>query len=902
MPSFFRPALRALGLVAALSTLGVAPAAAALPAGSNAFADLAGARSIGDINGDGFDDIGNAAGRVAFGSANLATSPVTTFSVPAASQRDIAKLGDIDGDGYDDFSVGELANSSSAAGAYVIYGAPGTTGIPVTQGGRVGLIRAGASANGPQIRGIGDFNGDGVDDIAVWRQRGNNADPNLRAGWTIILGGARITSLDAQVASGRTLMLDGNTACKIVWVLAIIPVYTCGENSGDLRPAGDVNGDGKDDVITQTVVNPSTRGILFGRATGFGATAKITQAPAPAALFDGNPQEALPRAAGDVDGDGKDDLALGCVGFSGNVTIHRGRTVAAGSQFSLAAPAWTFDTSENCARPVAAGDLDGDGGDDLILQQMNDTVVSPGIGTMETGVITGLRTKPQGDGVTPLASLPQLPGIAQTWAQDPYGFGESIRSGAGDMNGDGLADVIVDDEQGRAVIATAGADRLAPEVAFRYSTITPGERVYAVGVLHSGFTPGAANAAQLSVVLDSPATVRFTVKRAGTTVGSFDRALPALKSETAWDGRVGGAVLANGDYTLEVTPRDAAGNAGATRSTAFTVGGGGPTGPVPATVDLKLNLLGPNGELVGGELYWVGSCPDALSGPAHLGNTSTSLPAGERFGGDRCELGIAGDWNATGVEGCDWTYTYVINGVARPSQAEFHRVVFELKDGANTVTATVQCAGGRVIAAERPGKFDSPRWLKYGAAKMQSATTALLTPAAANQTGALVWPDAFDPNDTALNFNVTMSGGNNTAEGIALAFIPATTTLPSTGGPLGVGGGTLGIGGLPFTAVTLDSFRQPSDPAAAFVGIATGSSGNSLTYVQTADPGIRLRTAGIAVSVRYKNGELSIWTKGVKRLARTVTLPSRAYLAISAATNATAWQQHAVANFTATGI
>ncbi len=903
MPSMIRPALRALGLAAALTTLGAAPAAAALPAGSNAFADLAGARSIGDINGDGYADIGDITGRVAFGSANLATSAVTTFTVPAASQRRVEKLGDFDGDGFDDFSVGELANSNSAAGAYVVYGAPGTTGIPVTQGGRVGLIRAGASANGPQIRGLGDFNGDGIDDIAVFRQRGNTPDPSLRAGWTIILGGPRITSLDAQVSSSRTLMLDGNTTCKVVWVLAVIPFYTCGENSGDLAPAGDVNGDGKDDLIIQTVVNPSLRAILFGRATGFGATAKITQAPAPVALFDGNPQEALPRAAGDVDGDGKDDLSLGCVGFTGNVTIHRGRTVPAGATFSLASPAWTFDTSANCTRPVPVGDIDGDGGDDLILQETNDTVVSTGIGTMETGAITGLRTKPQGGAVTPLESLPPITGIAQTWAQDPYGFSESIRSGAGDMNGDGSDDIIVDDEQGRAVLATLGPDKLAPEVAFRYTQITPGERRYAVSVESNGFTPGAASAATITVVLDSPATVRFTVKRGSATIGSFDRALPALKSVTPWDGKVNGTALANGDYTLEATPRDAAGNTGATRSTAFTVGGGGPVGPVPATVNLTANLLGPSGEPISGELGWVGFCPDALSGPAQYGNTTIPLPAADRFGGDRCELGLSYYWNAVGVENCTWTWTYVINGVAQAPTTTFYRPVFELKGGANQVTATVQCVGGRVIAAERPGGFDSPRWLRYGSAKLQSAASALLTPAAASQTGALVWPDAFDPEDTSFNVNVTMSGGNNTAEGIALAFVPATQALPPTSGPLGAGGGALGIGGLPFlAAVALDSFKQPSDPAAAFVGIATGSTANSLTYAQTADPGIRLRTAGILVNVTYRNGELSVYTQGKLRLKRAVALPSRVYLAISAATNATAWQQHVVANFSATGI
>src|SRR5262245_9014550 len=204
-----------------------------------------------------------------------------------------------------------------------------------------------------------------------------------------------------------------------------------------LSPAGDVNGDGFQDVIAGAPVFSNGQA-SEGRAMVFLGTGTTLQA-SPSWTAESNQASALygisVSAAGDVNGDGYGDVVVGASPWDGAAGPDAGRVdVYYGSPSGLSpTPSWSLEGSQvGCefGRSVAcAGDVNGDGYSDVIIgaDRYDNTIVDQGRAYLFLGSASGLSTTP-------------------AWIGESDGsgslYGASV-AGAGDLNADGYADVIV---------------------------------------------------------------------------------------------------------------------------------------------------------------------------------------------------------------------------------------------------------------------------------------------------------------------------------------------------------------------------------------------------------------------------------------------------------------------------
>jgi hypothetical protein len=362
--------------------------------------------SAGDVNNDGYDDVrftnntdttGQNHSYLVMGSAS-ALGGFTTIAIPDPtennSQSVISGIGDFDGDNIEDYVVGQPSNNGGSA--YIISGANPSNFIELTNGG-----------SGTSVTSIGDINHDGKNDVLIGSAGEDKA--------YLVYGSNTFgTPINVSTMTGQGVRINGFV----------------GEDFGKtVAGIGDIDGDGKMDfAIGSPLDGVSDWGAVHIHLGNNPGTAAVSLSGDYANHLLGTGL----KSAGDFNGDGRSDVMFSgdTPNANGDYTLKIATHNGSGFQQNI-----LLTSTQDILGGGGVGDWNGDGFDDfaVALQNSNGT-------NADIYVVYGRS------GVIPEYTLTDLQAPANAFKMTYTGIsvGDDVEiSAAGDVNGDGYADMVI---------------------------------------------------------------------------------------------------------------------------------------------------------------------------------------------------------------------------------------------------------------------------------------------------------------------------------------------------------------------------------------------------------------------------------------------------------------------------
>jgi len=265
------------------------------------------------------------------------------------------------------------------------------------------------------VASAGDVNGDGFDDVVVGAPCYDNGETDEGCAFQYLGSSSGLLTTPSWTAEGNQI----DTAF-----------------GRSVASAGDVNGDGFDDVVVMAPqydngeMDEGRVYLYLGSSSGLSATSSWTT--------EGNQVDAIfgwsAASAGDVNNDGYDDVVVGAPGYDNGETSEGRAYLYLGSALGLSAtPSWTAESNQTYAgfghSVASAGDVNDDGYDDVIIGAIryDNGETNEGRACLYLGSSSGLSATPSW--------------FAEGNQAYAY-FGWSVGH-AGDVNNDGFGDVFV---------------------------------------------------------------------------------------------------------------------------------------------------------------------------------------------------------------------------------------------------------------------------------------------------------------------------------------------------------------------------------------------------------------------------------------------------------------------------
>ena len=373
------------------------------------------------------------------------------------SGASVSVAGDINGDGIDDLIIGAPYATTIAANAgksYLVFGSDQGLPNPLnlsTLNGNNGFVINGESVfdyAGAAVSAAGDINGDGIDDLII---------------------GAPIASPDVGYSGASYVVFGDDQGLPNPLNLSAIDgsngivfngVTSYGESGASVSAAGDINGDGIDDLIIGAPYASGFDGagyVVFGSDQAWTSPINLSALNGANGFLINAVAEAdtlgiSVSAAGDINGDNVDDLVIGAIlagtegAFNGASYVVFGSDQAWSSPLELSGLDGSDGFAINGVNPSdeagtsvsAAGDINADGIDDLIIGA---PLADPnGDASGASYVVFGSDQA----WTTPLnlSGLNGSNGFVLKGVSAGDGSGTSV-SFAGDINVDGFDDVII---------------------------------------------------------------------------------------------------------------------------------------------------------------------------------------------------------------------------------------------------------------------------------------------------------------------------------------------------------------------------------------------------------------------------------------------------------------------------